>query len=227
MRVQEDEPANPHSLRSAWETGARPIKVQMVFTNRARCRIIEEVKIQKGGLFPMKKFAALFLALIMALSMTAALAEGADTIDLSGKTAEELIALIDQARNALAELMPPLADGEVLYEDENVTITLNGAPSIEYGSLVLPIIIVNHTDRNLLISMDNVSINGWDVSGGTTSVSASKKARTEIDFYDAEEAAELKDVADLEDVTGKLSYFDEDDWNWDFEGTSVTWTFAK
>lgn len=88
----------------------------------------------------MKKFAALFLALIMALSMTAALAEGADTIDLSGKTAEELIALIDQARNALAE---------------------------------------------------------------------------------------LKDVADLEDVTGKLSYFDEDDWNWDFEGTSVTWTFAK
>ena len=175
----------------------------------------------------MKKFAALFLALLMALSMTAALAEGADTIDLSGKTAEELIALIDQARNALAELMPPLADGEVLYEDENVTITLNGAPSIEYGSLVLPIIIVNHTDRNLLISMDNVSINGWDVSGGTTSVSASKKARTEIDFYDAEEAAELKDVADLEDVTGKLSYFDEDDWNWDFEGTSVTWTFAK
>ena len=39
----------------------------------------------------MKKFAALFLALILALSMTAALAEESDALDLSGKTIDELI----------------------------------------------------------------------------------------------------------------------------------------
>ena len=173
----------------------------------------------------MRKLTALILALLLAFGGAAAMAEDTQEIDLSGMDASQLVALINQARTALAELLPPVVDGTTLYEDENISITLNGEAYIEYGSLVLPIIVVNHTERNLLISLDNVSVNGWDVSGGTASVSAGKKAKEEFDFYDAEEDAELKDVSELTDVTCTISYFDSDDYDWDVEGTVVTWTF--
>ena len=71
----------------------------------------------------MKKFAALVLAFFMALGMTAALAEESD---LSGKTIDELIWIINQARAELAMRLPPVVDGTALYQDDNVSITMNG-----------------------------------------------------------------------------------------------------
>ena len=45
MRVQRGRTGESALPRPSRENSARPIKAQMVFTNRARCRIIEEVKI--------------------------------------------------------------------------------------------------------------------------------------------------------------------------------------
>lgn len=172
----------------------------------------------------MKKIWAWALMLALLLGTGTALAE---EIDFSGRTAQELLAIIDAARNELALQLPPVSEGETLYEDENLTITLTGAPAIEYGNLVLPVVIVNKTDRNLLISFDNSSCNGWDVLAGTASVSASKKAKEEIELYSVEEDADLTDAADLTDVTCRISYFDADDWEWSYEcEDSVVWTFA-
>ena len=173
----------------------------------------------------MKKFAALFLALFMALSLTVALAEESDALDLSGKTIDELIWIINQARAELAMRLPPVVDGTVLYQDDNVSITMNGEVSLEDGELIIPIVIVNHTNRNLLISFDDMSVNGWAVAGSSASVMGGKKAKDEICIFDAEESADLTDLDTLTDIDCTVSYFDEDDYDWEFEGESVTWTF--
>lgn len=173
----------------------------------------------------MKKFAALVLALFMALGMTAAVAEESDALDLSGKTIDELIWIINQARAELAMRLPPVVDGTVLYQDDNVSITLNGEAYLEDGALFLPIVLVNHTNRNLLISFDDMSVNGWEVAGSTASVNGGKKAKDEIYIFDAEESADLTDLDTLTDIDCTVSYFDEDDYDWEFEGASVTWTF--
>ena len=169
----------------------------------------------------MKKFAALFQALILALSMTAALAEESDALDLSGKTIDELIRIINQARAELAMRLLPVVDGAVLYQDDNVSITLNGEAYLEDGALVLPIVLANHTNRNSLISFDDMSVNGWAVAGSSASVMGGKKAKDEIYIFDAEESADLTDLDTLTDVDCTVSYFDEDDYDWEFEGASV------
>ena len=173
----------------------------------------------------MKRFVALVLALLMALSMTAALAEESDALDLSGKTIDELIWIINQARAELAMRLPPVVDGTVLYQDDNVSITMNGEAYLEDGALILPIVLVNHTNRNLLISLDDMSVNGWEVAGSTASGGGGKKAKDEIYIFDAGESADLTDLDTLTDIDCTVSYFDEDDYDWEFEGASVTWTF--
>lgn len=173
----------------------------------------------------MKRFAALFLALFMVLSMTAALAEESDALNLSGKTIDELIWIINQARAELAMRLPPVVDGAVLYQDNNVSITMNGEVSLEDGELIIPIVVVNHTNRNLLISFDDMSVNGWAVAGSSASVMGGKKVKDEICIFDAEESADLTDLDTLTDIDCTVSYFDEDDYDWEFEGESVTWTF--
>ncbi len=173
----------------------------------------------------MKKIVALLLAVMLLMGTSVVCAEG---IDLSGKTAQELLDLIDAARIELALQMPPVSDGVTLYEDDNLVITLNGDPFIEYGSLVLPTVVVNKTERNLIISFDNASCNGWDVLVSTASVSASKKAKEQIEIYSVEEDADLTDVADLQDVSCRISYFDDDDWDWYYEiEETLVWTFAQ
>lgn len=173
----------------------------------------------------MKKILALVLAVMLLMGTGMACAEG---IDLSGKTAQELLELIDAARIELALQLPPVSDGVTLYEDDNIVITLSGDPFIEYGSLILPAVVVNKTDRNLIISFDNASCNGWDVLASTASVSASKKAKEQIEIYSVEEDADLTDVADLEDITCTISYFDDNDWEWYYEAAeSIVWTFAQ
>jgi hypothetical protein len=173
----------------------------------------------------MRKLFAAFLVFLMVFSSSAVMAE---SVDLSAMTADELVSLIDDARLELSKYLPVVADGVVLYEDENIKITLNGEISIEYGDLVVPVIIQNYTDRNLLIGLNNASCNGWDIMEGSLSVNASKKAKDEITFYSAEEDADLTSVDDVEDITCTIRYFDDDDWDYSVESDEpVIWLFAK
>lgn len=173
----------------------------------------------------MRKLFAAFLVFLMVFSSSAVMAEN---VDLSAMTADELISLIDDARLELSKYIPAVADGMVLYEDENTKITLNGELLIEYGNLVVPVIIQNYTDRNLIVSFNNSSCNGWDIREATLSVNANKKAKEEATFYSAEEDADLTSVDDVEDITCTIHYFDEDDWNYSVEiEEPVIWLFAE
>lgn len=173
----------------------------------------------------MKKFVSLLLLVLM-LTSTFVYAE-ASTIDLSAMTKEELIALIDDARLELSKYLPYAEKGTVLYEDEHIKITLNGELELEYGCLLMPVIIENYSDRELLVSFDRSSCNGWDILESATNVSANKKAKTDIMFLDAEEAAELSSVDDVTDITATIHLFDNDDIMWSFESEPITWLFGE
>lgn len=173
----------------------------------------------------MRRLFAAFLVFLMVFSGSAVMAEG---VDLSAMSADELVALIDDARLELTKYLPAVADGTVLYEDENIKITLNGELEIEYGDLIVPVIIQNYTDRNLIVSFQNASCNGWGVNEGTVSVNANKKAKDKIDFWNAEEDADLTSIDDVEDITCTIRYFDEDDWKYSVDiEEPVIWLFAE
>lgn len=166
-------------------------------------------------------------------------AEATAKFDLQSMTEDELRQLIQDASAELesragqpdGSAAAPPADvvsiGSVLYEDENLRITMNGEPTMdEYGVLSLGIVIENFTDRNLIISLENASCNGWDVSEAVSSVSAGGKSRDTFDFYDAKADAELSSAADVETIKGNIRYFDEDDFEFTVENSEfVIWNF--
>lgn len=173
----------------------------------------------------MRKLFSLVLALLMLCSCSLAFAA---EIDFSGMTQDELLNVIDQARLELTKFLPAVVDGTVLYEDENVKITLNGDIYMEYGALNIPVIVENYTDFDLIIGIEDSSCNGWDVGSATVSVSAGKKAKDEFAYYGADEDAELTSAEEVQDITGTLYYFDTETYDRLYEGeTATTWLFNE
>lgn len=210
----------------------------------------------------MRKWLSLFLAALLTLCCTTALAErgslsgtaqskqtsqtveqptlpeddstGTSTgIDLTALSDAELQALIDDARRELARRSGGVSasdiceNGSVLYEDASIRITMSGELELsEYDELILPIVIENLTDRNLIISLEHASCNGWEISSPVASVSAGKKARDTFEFYDIVEDAGLTSVEDVQEIEGSIRYFDEDDYDFTVENEStVVWRF--
>ena len=147
--------------------------------------------------------------------------------DLSNMTEEELWNIITSARMELGKYDPIIAEGEVFYEDENIRITLINAPYIEYESLTLDVIIENFSSHNLIVSIEDCKINGWDHYGASVSLVAGSKIRTTLGFYDVVESCELSDVSELQDIVGVISYFDSDTYDDIFTSDTYTWTFGE
>lgn len=171
----------------------------------------------------MKKLVSMVLVVVMLVCGAAVYAEG---IDLSGMTEEQLVALIDDARFALMKFHPSATDGSVLYEDESVRLILVDAPEVnEYDNLVLHVIVENMTDHNLMVSLDNLSCNGWSISDDSISVPAKKKAKETFEFYDAVVDAEIEKGEDVQDIEGDLYYFDTDTYDTLLEPVHFSWVF--
>lgn len=170
----------------------------------------------------MKRFFAWILVCLLLCSGISAVAD----IDLDSMSAEELLALIEAAEARLAELQPEATSDDILYADDNIKITLNGDLYIEYGILTIPVIVENYIDRNLIIGINDTSCNGWDILEGAISVNALKKAKTEIYFFDAVEAADLESADDVQEISCTIRYFDEDTWDYTVESDGLlTWNF--
>lgn len=147
--------------------------------------------------------------------------------DLSNMTEEELWNIITSARMELGKYDPIIAEGGLFYEDENIRITLINTPYVEYESLTLEVIVENFSSNNLLISVEDCKINGWDHYGASVSLSSSCKARTTLDFYDVVASCELGDASELQDISGVIDYSDSDTYDGIFTSGTYTWTFGE
>jgi hypothetical protein len=177
-----------------------------------------------GGI-SMRRVIAMMVAAFMLLSGACAAAQG---FDLSGMTEAELIALIDAARLELARYIPDIAEGDVLYEDEHLSITYTGELEVDqYGSLVVHIIAENRTGMDLMITTSDVSVNGWAVMDAAAEVPAMKMARIGFDFMDAVRAASIETPDEVKDITGELHYFDTDTWEFTSVNHPFRWTFGN
>mgnify|MGYP000871880401 CR=1 FL=1 len=135
----------------------------------------------------------------------------------------EYLSQLSSERYRLTWIAP---DGTVLYEDESVRLILVGAPEInEYDNLTLRVIVENMTDHNLMVSLENLSCNGWSISDDSISVPAKKKAKEIFEFYDAVTDAEIEKAEDVQDIEGSLYYFDTDTYDTLLEPVHFSWVF--
>lgn len=109
-------------------------------------------------------------------------------------------------------VLDSVAQDVVLVDDENCTMTLVSVSPNNAWGYTWNVFMENKTDKNLMFSLDNVSINGvmcdpfW-----ATIVSAGKKSNEEISWMT--EDFEQLGITDVTVVEFDLSIYDDDDWN--------------
>ncbi len=173
----------------------------------------------------MKKIIALIVVICTMMVGFCANAEG---IDMTAMTDAELWNIIEQARIELRNRESDnVTDANIFYEDENIKITLTSDPYIEYGVLTIDAIVENNTDKNLIISVENCQVNGWDVFGPVFSVSGNGKSKYPLEIYGIEEDTDIVDIADFKDMSGTIYYFDEDTFETIRETEKLHWMFGE
>ena len=139
----------------------------------------------------------LFIGALIALTTISFVACGNDT-QSSNNTANPV-------QNAEEEATTQAES--VLYSDDNITITCNGWKEDELWGTYLDITVENHSDKNICVMLEDVSIG--DVmcySMNSTHVKAGKKAAEEYMFTD-----EVTEYTNLEATLKVFEYSEQDE----------------
>lgn len=164
----------------------------------------------------MKKLLALFTALMLLCGTC--LAEAPDYTAMSDA---ELHAIIDAARNELAKRERTMAADTVLIEQNDVTVYLTGKYRLWDGDdfmsgdpfcyLDLEVVVVNDSDRNVSVTIDTASVNGWVVYGsGISETTPGKKQKGELEFKISD--GEAFSYEEVEEIEINFYLYDMDQW---------------
>ena len=137
----------------------------------------------------MKKF--LCFLLLFCLCSSFALAE---SLDYAAMTDEQLHTLIDSARAELLKReLSITGDNLLLFQQDGISLYITGGYDyLSFGekgrALKLEAIIINESEQEINIGIDNVAVNGWEVYGGSilkTGPGKKQKGAFEIRIYEA------------------------------------------
>ena len=98
----------------------------------------------------------------------------------------------------------------VLVENENITVKVTGTETDSIWGYTLKVFLENKTDKNLMFSVDDVSVNGFmcDPFWAST-VAAGKKANEKITF--SESAFKENGIEAVEEISFTLHVYDSND----------------
>lgn len=99
----------------------------------------------------------------------------------------------------------------VLADNEDVTMILTGYEEDEIWGYTANLFLINKTDKNVMFSVDDTSINGYMVTTFFAStVYAGKCEFTSISWSDSE--LEENGITDVEEIEMKIRVYDEENW---------------
>lgn len=127
------------------------------------------------------------------------------TIYPTGKTAETV----------KFPVFEPSETDTVIVDNEDLTFIIMNVDDELADYYTLNCYIANKTDKNLLLSWDEVSVNGFMVNPfWALSVADGKQAYTEIIFFRSD--LQEQDIEVVQDIEFRLQAADNDDWEADF-----------
>lgn len=150
----------------------------------------------------MKRFLCLLLVALMISPVALA-----DT-DYSAMSTEELHKIIDLARNELFRREQHFEDGQktVLIDLDEITLYLTGEKKTSGKYLYYDAILINNSDKEVSVTIDDCYINGWASFGmAMGSLNAGKKMKGDITFGFGN--AEISSYEEIETLEFVLSYW--------------------
>ena len=161
----------------------------------------------------------MFMKHVVSVLMIVALLCSASVVyaaDYSSMTVDQLKEQLDAIRNELTSKGLIAENKTVLLDKGGVTIYLSDSPYVSNSwtpkQFIIPIIVINNTDKNIYVSIDKASLNGW-ASHGTPhggDVPAGKKAKVDIMFPLADTDIEITE--DFEDAEFTITIGNSDEY---------------
>lgn len=173
----------------------------------------------------MKKIAALVLVFLALIPCAFA-----ESIDYSSMTADQLREVIVQARAALASMEEPFTDKCVVYDANDIKITITGVrKNSSMNWVYFDITVVNKSTNNITIHFSDTYVNGWKISDDHAYISgleSKKNAHGEIHFTDIVREAEITEIDQIEDFSFKVQIRNADNFDLLYETEEQTITFS-
>ena len=114
----------------------------------------------------------------------------------------------DKAEKFVREEQP---SDNVIVDNDNVTVIVTGYEIDEIWGYTVNLFLLNKTDKNVMFSVDDASVNGFMADPFyAASVSAGKCAFSSMSWSDTE--FEENGITDVETIEFTLRAYDEDDW---------------
>ena len=113
------------------------------------------------------------------------------------------------------ETTEPAYEQIVLVDDENCTMIIKSVDAGNIMGYTLNVFLENKTDKELMFSVDNVSVNGYmcDPFWAST-VSAGKKANRQIQFSESDFAE--NGIREVSEITLTVNIYDNGNWAADY-----------
>lgn len=153
-----------------------------------------------------KRTTAFWLAMLLVLS----LAGCRGNVEIGQPTEEGTAQTTTQPQTTTAPVFQEL----VLVDDGNCTFKIMAIDTQSIWGYTLKVYLENKTDKNLMFSLDDVSINGYmcDPFWAAT-VNAGMKSNSEVNFSTAD--LERNGITEVTEIEFELNVYDSEDWTAD------------
>lgn len=167
----------------------------------------------------MRKFLAFILASVMCFSLCAC---GSDPVETPADDVISNVETIDPTPDeiledsAAADILN-ISDPIVVVDNEYITFTVKSVVYDEFWETYgLKVFMENKTDKTVMFSWDEVSVNGYMCDPFWASeVAAGKKENTEISWYLTSFEENDIDYTQITDIEFKLSAYSTNEETWD------------
>lgn len=160
-----------------------------------------------------KKTFAIIAILTLALSVAACAATPAETTTTPTQqtTAPTTEAPTTVPETTVPETTDPAFAEITLVDNDTCTVIIKGVDEENLFGYTLNVFLENKTDKELMFSLDEVSVNGFmcDPFWAST-VSAGKKANQQITFMESD--FETNGIEEVSEITFTLKVYDNGDW---------------
>ena len=158
-----------------------------------------------------KKCFLILAALALLISVGCAAAPAATTTTPTQQTTLPTTASPTTTAPTVPETTAPAFAEITLVDNETCTVIIKGIDEENLFGYALNVFLENKTGKELMFSLDEVSVNGFmcDPFWAST-VSAGKKANEQITFMESD--FEANGIETVEEITFKLKVYDSCDW---------------
>ena len=146
-----------------------------------------------------------FFTILTTICILACSCSALAELDLSTMSDDELTALIADAQQELnSRKATDETEQPVLYDDNGIKWYITGYDMSSWSSyLTIDCVVENESNVDITLSVDTLTVNGWDVSSWFyAQVSAGKKTKEELSF-DLEDA----NISGVDEITSMEAAF--------------------